>query len=157
MNKFTTKQSILKMTKLTSFIVLLLISCTTTPKPEVLNTSFTTIYKKSNGGSENAGYVHITNNEDYIKFIETLKIDESEFNQLVTVNFKENDVVVLNQGQKTSGGYAIDVALINWENDFLLIKKNETFPSKGESVSMALTSPYCITIIPKTKKIKIIE
>lgn len=142
------------MNKIVPFVVILLLSCTT-PKPVVLNTSFSTIYKNSNGGAENAGYLHITNNEDYIKFIETLKIDESEFNKLVTINFKENDVVVLNQGQKTSGGYAIDVAQINWENETLLIKKLETFPIKGEMVTMVLTSPYCITIIPKTKSIKV--
>lgn len=154
MNKFIIKQSILKMNKIVPFVVILLLSCTT-PKPVVLNTSFSTIYKNSNGGAENAGYLHITNNEDYIKFIETLKIDESEFNKLVTINFKENDVVVLNQGQKASGGYAIDVAQINWENETLLIKKLETFPTKDEMVTMVLTSPYCITIIPKTKSIKV--
>ncbi len=154
MNKFIIKQSILKMNKIVPFVVILLLSCTT-PKPVVLNTSFSTIYKNSNGGAENAGYLHITNNEDYIKFIETLKIDESEFNKLVTINFKENDVVVLNQGQKASGGYAIDVAQINWDNETLLIKKLETFPIKGEMVTMVLTSPYCITIIPKAKHIKI--
>ncbi|WP_264549650.1 protease complex subunit PrcB family protein [Flavobacterium sp. N2820] len=142
------------MNKIVPFVVILLLSCTT-PKPVVLNTSFSTIYKNSNGGAENTGYLHITNNEDYIKFIETLKIDESEFNKLVTINFKENDVVVLNQGQKTSGGYAIDVAQINWENETLLIKKLETFPTKDEMVTMVLTSPYCITIIPKTKSIKV--
>lgn len=142
------------MNKIVPFVVILLLSCTT-PKPVVLNTSFSTIYKNSNGGAENAGYLHITNNEDYIKFIETLKIDESEFNKLVTINFKENDVVVLNQGQKTSGGYAIDVAQINWDNETLLIKKLETLPIKGEMVTMVLTSPYSITIIPKTKSIKV--
>lgn len=157
MNKYIIKQYILKMTKLSSFVVLLLISCATTPKSVVLNQTFSTIYKSSNGGPENAGYLHITNNEDYIKYIETLKIDESEFNQLVTTNFKENDVIILNQGQKTSGGFSIDVEAINWENETLLIKKLETAPNKGDIVTMVLTSPYCITIIPKAKNIKIIQ
>jgi hypothetical protein len=156
MNKFIIKQSILKMNKIVPFVVILLLSCTT-PKPVVLNTSFSTIYKNSNGGAEDAGYLHITNNEDYIKFIETLKIDESEYNKLVTINFKENDVIVLNQGQKASGGYAIDVAQINWENETLLIKKLEILPTKGEMVIMLMTSPYCITIIPKAKNIKILQ
>jgi hypothetical protein len=144
------------MNKIVPFVVILLLSCTT-PKPVVLNTSFSTIYKNSNGGAEYAGYLHITNNEDYIKFIETLKIDESEYNKLVTINFKENDVIVLNQGQKASGGYAIDVAQINWENETLLIKKLEILPTKGEMVIMLMTSPYCITIIPKAKNIKILQ
>jgi len=142
------------MNKIVPFVVLLLFSCTT-QKSVVLNTSFSTIYKNSYGGNENAVYLHITNNEDYIKFIETLKIEESEFNKLVTINFKENDVIVLNQGQKNTGGYSIDVAQINWENEILLIKKLETFPMKGEMVTMALTSPYCIAKIPKAKSIKV--
>ena len=84
------------MTKIATFFILLFVSCTT-PKAVVVSTSFATIYKSSNGGTENIGYVHIKNNEEYIKLIETLKIDESEYNKLVAVNFKDNDVVVLNQ------------------------------------------------------------
>lgn len=156
MNKFITKQSNPKMNKLIPILILILTSCAT-PKPVVINTSFSTIYKSTNGGTENAGYLHITNNEDYIKLIETLKIDESEFNKLVVVNFKENDVIVLYQGQKASGGFAIDVEKITWENESLLIKKAETIPNKGEMVTMALTSPYCITIIPKANNIKIVQ
>lgn len=156
MNKFITKQSNPKMNKLIPILILILTSCAT-PKPAVINTSFSTIYKNTNGGTENAGYLHITNNEDYIKLIETLKIDESEFNKLVVVNFKENDVIVLYQGQKASGGFAIDVEKITWENESLLIKKVETIPNKGEMVTMALTSPYCITIIPKANNIKIVQ
>ncbi len=144
------------MNKLIPILILILTSCAT-PKPAVINTSFSTIYKNTNGGTENAGYLHITNNEDYIKLIETLKIDESEFNKLVVVNFKENDVIVLYQGQKASGGFAIDVEKITWENESLLIKKVETIPNKGEMVTMALTSPYCITIIPKANNIKIVQ
>ncbi|MFI0426963.1 MAG: protease complex subunit PrcB family protein [Flavobacterium sp.] len=144
------------MNKLIPILILILTSCAT-PKPAVINTSFSTIYKNTNGGTENAGYLHITNNEDYIKLIETLKIDESEFNKLVVVNFKENDVIVLYQGQKASGGFTIDVEKITWENESLLIKKVETIPNKGEMVTMALTSPYCITIIPKANNIKIVQ
>ncbi|HLO72641.1 MAG TPA: protease complex subunit PrcB family protein [Flavobacterium sp.] len=144
------------MNKLIPFFILILTSCAV-PKPVVTNTSFSTIYKSTNGGTENAGYLHITNNEDYIKLIETLKIDESEFNKLVVVNFKENDVIVLYQGQKTSGGFEIDVEKITWENKILLVTKTEIVPNKGEMVTMGLTSPYCITIIPKTNSIKIVQ
>jgi enhancing lycopene biosynthesis protein 2 len=119
----------------------------------VLPPTFSTIYKNSNGGSEKSGYLHVTNNEEYIKLIESLKIDESEFNKLVTVNFKEYDIIILYQGQKNTGGYSIDVASIHWEKDILLVKKNETFPEAGKPVTMALTNPYCITIIPKAKNI----
>lgn len=144
------------MYKVVPFFLLLLIGCST-PKPVVLKTSFHTLYKSDNGGTERSGYLHITNNEDFIKLIDGLKIDASEFNSLLTIDFKENDVLVLNQGQKSSGGYSIEVASIKWQNQVLLINKFEKIPAKGELVTMALTAPYCITIIPKTKEIKIIE
>lgn len=155
MNKFIIKQFNQKMTKISTFLLLFCISCSTF-QPKVSDTVFSTIYKNHYGRFENAGYVHIKNNEEYIKLIESLKIDESEYNQLVSVNFKTNDVVVLYLGQKNTGGYSIDVASVVWEKEVLLITKKETFPAKGEMVTMAITSPYCITIIPKAKNIKVL-
>lgn len=144
------------MIKTLPFFMLLLVACST-PKTVILDTTFNTIYKNSYGGSPHADYLHITNNEEFIKLIENLKIDESEFNALIAVDFDKNDLVVLNQGQKLTGGYAIDVISVVWENEVLLIKKVEKSPGKGELVTMALSEPYCITIIPKAKTIKIIE
>ena len=156
MNKFIIKQFNPKMIKALSLLFLFFTSCIA-PKVNVLPPTFSTIYKNSNGGSEKSGYLHVTNNEEYIKLIESLKIDESEFNKLVTVNFKENDIIILYQGQKNSGGYSIDVTAIHWEKDILWINKNETIPEAGKPVTMALTNPYCITIIPKAKNIIIEE
>lgn len=144
------------MIKALSLLFLFFTSCIV-PKVNLLPPTFSTIYKNSNGGNDKPGYLHIRSNEDYIKLIESLKIDESEFNKLVTVNFKENDIIILYQGQKNTGGYSIDVAAIHWEKDVLFIKKNESFPEAGKPVTMALTNPYCITIIPKAKNIIIEE
>ncbi|MFD2909053.1 protease complex subunit PrcB family protein [Flavobacterium ardleyense] len=144
------------MFKIIPFFLVLVLSCST-PKSATLKTSFQTIYTSAYGGEDRSGSLHITTNEDFIKLIEKLKIDESEFNTLATIDFKENDIVVLYQGQKMSGGYAIDVESVSWENDILIIKKAEKSPAKGAMVTMALTSPYCITSIPKTKEIKIIQ
>lgn len=156
MNKYIIKQFNLKMIKALSLLFLFFTSCIA-PKVNLLPPTFSTIYKNSNGGNDKPGYLHIRSNEDYIKLIESLKIDESEFNKLVTVNFKENDIIILYQGQKNTGGYSIDVAAIHWEKDVLFIKKNESFPEAGKPVTMALTNPYCITIIPKAKNIIIEE
>jgi len=156
MNKFIIKQFNPKMIKALSLLFLFFTSCIV-PKVNQLPPTFSTIYKNSNGGNDKPGYLHIRSNEEYIKLIESLKIDESEFNNLVTINFKENDIIILYQGQKNTGGYSIDVASIHWEKDILFIKKNESFPEAGKPVTMALTNPYCITIIPKAKNIIIEE
>lgn len=144
------------MIKILPIIFIILSSCTT-PRGIVTQPTFSTIYKNTNGGTDKAGYLHITSNEAYIKLIETLKIDESEYNKLVSVNFNTNDVVVVYQGQKNSGGYSIDVAEIHWENELLMVKTIETIPETGKPVTMAITNPYCITIIPKAKSITLIQ
>jgi hypothetical protein len=133
-----------------------MLSCSV-PKERIADTSFTTIYKNTIGGIENASYQHITNNEAYIKLIEALKIDESEYSKLVAVNFKEKDVLVLYQGNMNTGGYSIDVANIRWENEVLFIQKLEIVPESGKAVTLARTAPYCIVVIPKAKKISIVE
>ena len=156
MNKLIIKQFNQNMIKILPIIFIILSSCTT-PRGIVTQPTFSTIYKNTNGGTDKAGYLHITSNEAYIKLIETLKIDESEYNKLVSVNFNTNDVVVVYQGQKNSGGYSIDVAEIHWENELLMVKTIETIPETGKPVTMAITNPYCITIIPKAKSITLIQ
>lgn len=155
MNKFIIKQFNQNMIKILPLLIIL--SSCTTPKGIVTQPTFSTIYKNTNGGTDKAGYLHITSNEAYIKLIETLKIDESEYNKLVSVNFNTNDVVVVYQGQKNSGGYSIDVAEIHWENELLMVKTIETIPETGKPVTMAITNPYCITMIPKVKAITLIQ
>ena len=156
MNKFIIKQFNQNMIKVLPLLFIILSSCTA-PKGIVTQPTFSTIYKNTNGGTHKAGYLHITSNEAYIKLIEALKIDESEYNKLVSVNFNTNDVVVVYQGQKNTGGYSIDVAEIHWENELLIVKTIETIPETGKPVSMFMTSPYCITIIPKAKLISLIQ
>jgi hypothetical protein len=72
-------------------------------------------------------------------------------------NFKENDILVLFLGKQNTGGYAIELQSIRWENQVLMIQKKETFPEAGIPVTMAITSPYCISVIPKAKKIILLE
>lgn len=120
---------------------------------EVIDNSFSVIYKSEMGGTENAGYTLIQNNESYIRFIESLKLDESQYANFLAVDFKKKDVLVLYQGQKNSGGYAIDIESLKNENQTIIIKKKEIMPKKGEITTSVITSPYCIALIPKGKRV----
>jgi hypothetical protein len=46
---------------------------------------------------------------------------------------------------------------MRWEDEVLLIQKIESLPQVGKPSGTANTAPYCITVIPKAKKITIIE
>ena len=71
----------------------------------------------------------------------------------VTVDFKKKDVLVLYQGQKTSGGYSIDIESVVNDNSTILVKKKEIHPKASEITTTVITSPYCIALIPKGKKL----
>ena len=142
------------MIKFVPFIAVLFFSCNSSK--ELVNNSFIIIHESSYGGQDTKGHLHIKDNETYIQLIESLKIDESQYNELANVNFKTNDVIVLFQGQKNTGGYSITIDSIQvLETSILRIKLKEKTPEKGANVTMALTSPYCIALIPKTKQVLI--
>ncbi|UGS22479.1 protease complex subunit PrcB family protein [Flavobacterium channae] len=129
-------------------IIFLVFSCST-PKEVVEDNSFSVFYKNDYGGNEKPSHVLIQDNESYIKLIESLKIDETEFSKFLTVDFKKKNVLVLYQGQKNTGGYAIDIESISKVNNTIHVKKKEITPKKGDLVTTALTSPFCIALIPK--------
>lgn len=132
-----------------------MLSCSSNAPKEIFDITYTLIFKSEMGGTEKSGHVLIQNNETYIQFIESLKLDESEYANFLKVDFKKKDVLVLYQGQKSSGGYAIDIESLKNENHTIIVKKKEVAPKKGEITTSVLTSPYCIALIPKCKNVVI--
>lgn len=136
-------------------LLFLMLSCGSNAPKEVLDSSFSIIFKSEIGGTENSGHILIQNNESYIQFIESLKLDESQYANFLKVDFKKKDVLVLYQGQKNFGGYQIDIESLKNENHTIIIKKRELAPKKGEITTSVITSPYCIALIPKGKQLLI--
>ncbi len=139
------------MIKFFPLLCVMFMSCSA-PK-EVMDNSFSIIYKSEMGGNEKAGHLLIQDNETYIQFIESLKLDESQYANFLKVDFKKKNVLVLFQGQKNSGGYEIDIESLLNENDSIFVKKKETGPKKGEMATTVITTPYCIALIPQGNKI----
>lgn len=133
--------------------LLLMLSCSSNAPKEVLDTTYTIIFKSEMGGSEKAGHLLIQDNETYIQFIESLKLDESQYANFLKVDFKKKNVLVLYQGQKNSGGYAIDIESVSNNDNTIVVKKSEIGPKKGEMATTVMTAPYCVALIPKGNKL----
>lgn len=117
-------------------------------------TQFQIIYSSSYGGYDEFTHLIIENSTDLNSEIEKLNI-LNEIPNVNEVDFRTNAVLFLHLGQKNTGGYKIEIEKIEKLNDELIIYFNTITPSKGENVTMALTNPYCIAIIPKAKKYSI--
>ena len=105
------------------------------------------------GGPEKAGHLLIQDNETYIQFIESLKLDEWQYANFLKVDFKKKNVLVLYQGQKNSGGYTIDIESVSNNDNTIVVKKSEIGPKKGEMATTVMTAPYCVALIPKGNKL----
>jgi hypothetical protein len=136
-----------------NFILLLalfLMSCATNNKSMV---DYKILYSGQNGITDEVDYILIKNNQDYIDIIEKLNVNEDSYNELLNIDFSKNNICILLLGQRNTGGYSIEVESLKFVKKVLYIKTKEIGPAKGEMVTMALTNPYCIVVIPKTKQI----
>lgn len=128
--------------------VLMMISCSST-KESSQETTFENIYQSTIGGNKQFGHEIIQSNEDYLKLIEKLKLEDVENENLFDVDFEEKSVIVIYLGERNTGGYSIEVDSLLWNNNLLTIKTKQTKPQKGAMVTMAFTYPYCLSTIPK--------
>lgn len=67
------------------------------------------------------------------------------------IDFDKQMVVAVFMGRKMSGGYGIKIVKVK-EKDGLIVTVKESSPPKDAMVTMALTSPYHVVVIPKSDK-----
>lgn len=75
------------------------------------------------------------------------KIDDDDIR---TANF-----VILNMGEKTSGGYSIEIDSVIEEADKIIIKVKEVKPAEGSMTTSVMTYPFAVVKINSKKKIEI--
>ena len=67
------------------------------------------------------------------------------------VDFDKHKVIAVFMGRRMTGGYSVKITGIE-ENGKLVVKVKESGPPPGAMVTMALTSPYHVMVVPKTDK-----
>ena len=67
------------------------------------------------------------------------------------IDFDKNVVIAVFMGRKMTGGYSVKVLKIEEKNK-LVVTVKVSGPPPGAMVTMALTSPYHVVVVPKTDK-----
>jgi hypothetical protein len=110
--------------------------------------SFKVLKEESYGGRENESHEVVTGKQGLDALYKELRLGTPP-----DVDFTKNNVVAIFMGQKNTGGYSISVKSITVDdNNTVTVKVRETRPDGG-MVTTALTSPYCIAVIPKSKEV----
>lgn len=134
------------------FLFLSLIACkgTSFPNSEArsASNSFEIIYKSNFSGVPQKTYRVIRNKEDFRAFFISMKEDK-----IPEVNFDISNVLILNMGQKKTGGYDVMPEKMVDDKDKLIVVIKEIYPRKGSMVTMGMTSPVCIAKINSKKNI----
>ena len=114
--------------------------------------TFDILKQETNGGREKAANVFVKSQEELNALYAELKISD-----VPAIDFTTNNVVALFMGQKNTGGYSISVGkvILEGETNTATVQIVETTPQ--DMATMALTEPYCIAKISKSKKVEFVK
>ena len=132
---------------------ILFMSCK--PKQIVIeeNDVYEVVYKSQIGGKKVKSNVIIKNYEDFNALISELNIGEEEYGKLLNIDLEKHDLLVCFLGEKTTGGYDIDVEKVKFSPNSSEVILKEFVPEKNAMVTTALTTPYMFVTLPKNKTI----
>lgn len=139
-----TKKSILLLA-----VVLMLFSCSTTQKGSANKTLYEVLLQQNDGGA-NINFYEILSEPNEIKM---LLNDEKLKGKISTNDVQQSNFIVLNMGEKPTGGYGITVDSVIETEKNIVIKVKEITPEAGAMLTQSITYPYSVVKINSKKEI----
>ncbi|MFV8365800.1 protease complex subunit PrcB family protein [uncultured Flavobacterium sp.] len=133
-----------------SLVALALFSCgATTTKSSDKNSLYEVLTQQSNGGAS-IRFFEILSEPNEIAMLQN---DENLKNKISPNDIQTSNFLVLNMGEKTSGGYSIGIDSVVETDKNIVITIKETSPEPGSMVTQAFTNPFCVVKINSKKDI----
>ena len=133
-----------------SFVALAVVSCgATATKSSDKNSLYEVLTQQSNGGAS-IRFFEILSEPDQIAMLQN---DENLKNKISPNDIQTSNFLVLNMGEKTSGGYSIGIDNVVETDKNIVITIKETSPEPGTMVTQAFTNPFCVVKINSKKDI----
>ncbi len=132
---------------------ILFMSCKTNPSIVDKNDYYEVVYKSQVGGKKEKSNLIIKDYETFNTLISELNIDEAEYERLLSIDLEKNDLLVCFLGEKTTGGYDINIESVKFSSTSAEVILKEIVPEKNAMVTMSFTSPYIFVTLPKNKTI----
>ena len=112
---------------------------------------FEVLTQQSTGGASIRFYEVLTDPKE----ISMLKRDPNLQGKISDADMTRSNFIILNMGEKPSGGYSISVKEVRETPDAIIVKVKESEPEPGSMTTMAVTNPYAVVKINSKKKIEI--
>lgn len=141
------KKSIL----LVSVALLFLFSCKSTTNTNGKKVLYEVLLQQNDGGGNINFYEILTE----AKEIKMLQNDKKLKGKISTDDLQQSNFVILNMGQKPTGGYAITVESVTETDKNIVIKVKEINPDSGAMLTQSITYPYTVVKINSKKPITV--
>lgn len=135
---------------ITACVLALLASCATKSVPTGKRPLFEVLTQQENGGGNIQFYEILTEPKEIVM----LQNDETLKGKIGATATDTANFVILNMGEKSSGGYSIGVDSVVETADKIIIKIKENKPAPGAMVTQAITYPYAVVRINSKKPIE---
>jgi hypothetical protein len=133
-----------------SFIAVVLFSCgMTNTKNQSSNSLFEVLTQQSNGGAA-IRFFEILSAPNEIAMLQN---DENLKNKITPEDVQKSNFVILNMGEKSSGGYAIGIETVVETDTNIIVTVKEQAPESGSMVTQSISNPFCVLKINSKKPI----
>ena len=133
-----------------SLVAVALVSCgATVTKSADKNSLYEVLTQQTNGGAS-IRFFEILSEPNEIAMLQN---DENLKNKISANDVQKSNFIVLNMGEKSTGGYNIGIDNIIETDKNIVITVKETNPEPGSMVTQAFTTPFCVVKINSKKEI----
>jgi hypothetical protein len=132
-----------------TFLTLVLVSCSSSKKQTEKKPLFEVLTQQEDGGAS-IRFFEILSEPNEIAMLQN---DDKLKHKIHSNDVQTSNFIVLNMGEKASGGYQIGVESAVETDKNIIITIKETVPEPSSMVSQAFTNPYCIVKINSKKEI----
>lgn len=131
-------------------LTLILVSCgASSSKTSGTNVLYEVLTQQADGGAS-IRFFEILSEENEIAMLQN---DEKLKGKIKPNDIQTSNFIVLNMGEKTSGGYKIGIESAVETEKNIIITIKETAPQSGSMSSQEITTPYCVVKINSKKEI----
>jgi len=133
-----------------SLLILLLVSCgTSAPINSEREALYEVLTQQTNGGA-NIRFFEILTEPNEIRMLEN---DKKLKNKISPADVQKSNFVILNMGEKNTGGYSISIESAVETEKNIIITVKESSPEPESMVSQGFTYPFCVVKINSKKEI----
>ncbi|MFV5693634.1 protease complex subunit PrcB family protein [Flavobacterium sp. LT1R49] len=132
------------------FVAVLLFSCGASSTKSSDKKPLFEVLTQQNDGGASIRFFEILSEPNEIKMLQN---DENLKNKISPNDIQNSNFIILNMGEKISGGYKIGIDTVVETDKNIIITVKETIPEPGGMVTQAFTNPFCVVKINSKKEI----